>query len=233
MAEHRTVAVIGGGVVGVSCALMLAREGHSVTVVEQGRVGHGCSWGNGAQYNAGSALPMAHPGVVWRALRWFADADGPVRLARRELPRTLPWLVRFLRTGRPQAWEAAYAALHALNHPCADLYRDMLGDDDWRRLFRASGALHVWRDVSPSALDERVSGLRRRHGVAFERLSTQHLRDLEPALSHDYKRGIFFPDSGYVTSPPALVEGLMNRAAALGVSIRPRALRLSSPVQKV
>ncbi|WP_342740065.1 FAD-dependent oxidoreductase [Bradyrhizobium sp. B117] len=220
MAESRTVAVIGGGVVGVSCALMLAREGHSVTVVEEGRVGHGCSWGNGAQYNAGSALPMAHPGVMWRALRWFADANGPVRLAPRELPRTLPWLVRFLRTGRPRAWEAAYAALHDLNHPCAALYRDMLGDTDWKRLFRPNGALHVWRDVSLSALDERVDSLRTKHGVTFERLSAEQLRELEPALSHDYKRGIYFPNSGHVTSPPALVEGLMERAAALGVSIR-------------
>ncbi|MET4754766.1 FAD-dependent oxidoreductase [Bradyrhizobium sp. RT11b] len=220
MAESQAVAVIGGGVVGASCALMLAREGHRVTVVEEGRIGHGCSWGNGAQYNAGSALPMAYPGVMWRALRWFADANGPVRLAPRELPRTLPWLLRFLRTGRPQAWEAAYAALHALNQPCAALYRDMLGETEWKRLFRPSGALHVWRDVTPTALDERVDSLRARQGVAFEKLSRDQLRELEPALSHDYKRGIFFPDSGHVTSPPGLVEGLMDRAASIGVSIR-------------
>ncbi|MFB6462906.1 NAD(P)/FAD-dependent oxidoreductase [Bradyrhizobium tunisiense] len=219
MAEPRTVAIVGGGIVGVSCALMLAREGHRVTVVEEGRIGHGCSWGNGAQYNAGSAFPMAHPGVMWRALRWLADNKGPVRLAPRELPRTLPWLVRFLRTGRPEAWEAAYTALHALNQPCAALYRDMLGDTEWKRLFRPSGALHVWRDVSPSALDELVGSLRTRHGVAFESLSAEQLQDLEPALSHDYKRGIFFPGSGHVTSPPSLVEGLMNRAAAFGASI--------------
>lgn len=229
MAESRDVAVVGGGVVGVSCALVLAREGHSVTVVEEGRVGHGCSWGNGAQYNAGSALPMAHPGVIWRALRWFSDANGPVRLAPRELPRTLPWLVRFLRTGRPEAWEAAYAALHALNQPCAALYRDMLGDTDWKRLFRPNGALHVWRDVWPSALDERVDSLRTRHGVAFDRLSAEQLRELEPALSHEYKRGIYFPNSGHVISPLALVERLMERAAALGVSIQAARVQAIEP----
>ncbi|WP_027534441.1 FAD-binding oxidoreductase [Bradyrhizobium sp. WSM3983] len=229
MADLHTVAVIGGGVVGVSCALMLAREGHVVTLVEEGRVGHGCSWGNGAQYNAGSALPIAYPGVMWRALRWFADTDGPVRLSPRELPRTLPWLVRFLRTGRLEAWEAAYAALHTLNQPCAALYRDMLGDADWERLFRPNGALHVWRDVSLGALDKLVDSLRSRHGVAFERLNAEQLRELEPGLSREYKRGIFFPASGHVTSPPALVEGLMNRAAALGVSVRTARVQAIEP----
>ncbi|WGD51083.1 FAD-binding oxidoreductase [Bradyrhizobium sp. CB1650] len=220
MAEPRTVAVVGGGVVGVSCALMLAREGHRVTVVEEGRVGYGCSWGNGAQYNAGSAFPMAHPGVLWRALRWFADTNGPVRLAPRELPSTLPWLIRFLRTGRLESWETVYAALHALNQPCASLYRDMLGDSEWKRLFRPSGALHVWRDQSLTALDMLVESLRRKHGVAFESLNADQLRELEPALSQDYKRGIFFPGSGHVISPRALVEGMMDRAGTLGVSLR-------------
>ncbi|TKC53995.1 MAG: FAD-dependent oxidoreductase, partial [Mesorhizobium sp.] len=220
MAEQRTVAVIGGGVIGVSCALMLAREGHRVTVVEKGRIGHGCSWGNGAQYTAGSSFPMAHPGVLWRALRWLADTDGPVRLAPRELPRTLPWLVRFLRTGRRHAWETAYAALHALHAPCADLYRDMLGDVEWKRVFRPNGSLHVWRDVSLGPLDGVVDGLRAAHGVAFERLNAEELRRLEPGLARDYQRGIFFPGGGHVTSPLALVESLMGRAGALGVAIR-------------
>ena len=220
MAEPRTVAVIGGGVVGVSTALLLAREGHRVTVIDEGRVGHGCSWGNGAQYNIGSSFPMAHPGVIWRVLRWMADSNGPVRVAPRELPRVLPWLVDFLRTGRPDAWGAAYTALHAINAPCATLYRDMLGEAGWARLFRPSGALHVWRDTAAGALDEVVDRLRTRHGIAFEKLSAEELRRLEPSLSSEYRRGIYFPGSGFVSSPVALVEGLMERAAALGVGTR-------------
>lgn len=220
MVEPRAVAVIGGGVIGVSCALMLAREGHQVTVIEADRIGHGCSWGNGAQYNVGSSFPIAHPGVLWRALRWLVDTNGPVRLAPRELPRILPWLVRFLRTGRPEAWEAAYTALHALHAPCAALYRDMLGGTEWKRVFRPNGAVHVWRGASPGALDGLVDRLRAAHDVAFERLDAEELRELEPGLSRDYRRGIFFPDAGHVTSPLALVEGLMDQAAALGVAIR-------------
>jgi glycine/D-amino acid oxidase-like deaminating enzyme len=41
------VAVIGGGYTGLSCALTLAKEGHSVAVFEAGRVGFGASGRNG------------------------------------------------------------------------------------------------------------------------------------------------------------------------------------------
>ncbi|RUX93663.1 FAD-binding oxidoreductase [Mesorhizobium sp. M2A.F.Ca.ET.040.01.1.1] len=219
MTLQQSIAVIGGGVSGVSCTLMLSREGHRVTVIEEGRIGHGCSWGNGAQYNAGSAFPMAHPGIVWKALRWLTNPNGPVRLAPRELPRTLPWLVKFILTGRLQAWEATYSAIHALNQPCARLYREMLGDADWSRLFRPHGALHVWRDAALRPQDHVVDSLRIKHGVRFDRIDAKPLRDLEPNLSKEYQRGIYFPDSGHVTSPAELVQGLMDRAEGLGASL--------------
>ncbi|TIW16891.1 MAG: FAD-binding oxidoreductase, partial [Mesorhizobium sp.] len=65
-----------------------------------------------------------------------------------------------------------------------------------------------------------VDRLRAERGVAFEKLKSDEVRELEPGLSRDYQRGIFFPGAGNVTSPLALVEGLMGRAAALGVAIR-------------
>lgn len=220
MAKKRSVGIIGGGIVGASCALMLAREGHHVTVFEKDRVGHGCSWGNGAQYNAGSSLPMSYPGVMRQALRWLFDTNGPVRLAPRELPRTFPWLLRFLSTGgQLKNWQTAYDALHALNAQCAGLYRDMLGEPDWNRHFRPNGALHVFRDEALGPLDQIVDGMRSGKGVRFQRISADQVYELEPQLSRIYRRGIFFPDSGHVTSPVALVQALMNRAFALGASV--------------
>ncbi|MBY3122490.1 NAD(P)/FAD-dependent oxidoreductase [Rhizobium laguerreae] len=215
----RTVAVVGGGVIGASCALTLAREGYKVTIFERGRVGHGCSWGNGAQFNVGSSLPMAYPGVARQAIKWLVSANGPVHIAPREVPRALPWLFRFLNTGRMKRWEAAYDALHALNSQCASLYREMLGETDWSRLFRTNGAVHVFRDELAGPLDGIVDAMRREKGVRFQRISAQEVQELEPQLSRAYRRGIFFPDSGQVLSPVGLVEGMMQKAGALGAGV--------------
>lgn len=220
MSNHHSVALVGGGVVGASCALMLAREGYKVTVFDKGRIGHGCSWGNGAQFNAGSSLPMAYPGVTRQAIKWLINANGPVRIAPREYPRTVPWLIRFLNTGRMKKWQAAYDALHALNSQCSALYREMLGETDWNRIFRTNGAVHVFRNELAGPLDDIVDAMRREKGVRFERISAPEVRELEPQLSRAYRRGIFFPDSGHVLSPVRLVEGLMERASALGATVQ-------------
>jgi glycine/D-amino acid oxidase-like deaminating enzyme len=220
MTTSKTIAIIGGGLIGAATALVLANEGHRVTVYEAGDVGHGCSWGNGAQYNAGSSFPMTHPGVVRRALRWLVDSQGPVRFGPRDLVRNIPWILSFLNTGRMANWVAAYDALHAVNQPCEALYREFIGEAEFNRLFRPNGSVHVWRSEMGSPLDTVTAQLRRARNVSFQPLSASDIRDLEPALSSEYKRGMYFGGSGHVISPVALVEVIMNAAVGRAVSLR-------------
>lgn len=217
MFRPQNVAVIGAGVIGASCALALVREGVNVTVFDQGPVGHGCSFGNGAQYNIGSALPMAYPGVIKQGLRWIFDEAGPVRISWRNLPNNLRWFYEFHRTSQYERWVNAYEHLHALNSPCVKIYRELLGDVVWQQASRASGALHVWRSLTSGPLDVEIERLREMHGVSFEHVNEDEIRKLEPALSTEFKRGIFFPGSGYVVSSVGLVERILEVATSCGV----------------
>src|SRR5438477_19229 len=62
----RHVTVIGGGIVGVSSALALRREGHAVTLIERGAPGYATSFGNAGLLSVASCVPIATPGIVWR-----------------------------------------------------------------------------------------------------------------------------------------------------------------------
>ncbi|MBT4691937.1 MAG: FAD-binding oxidoreductase, partial [Planctomycetaceae bacterium] len=39
------VTVVGGGIIGISCAYYLRRAGYRVTIIDQGTIGSGCSHG--------------------------------------------------------------------------------------------------------------------------------------------------------------------------------------------
>ncbi|MGD8602211.1 MAG: FAD-dependent oxidoreductase, partial [Gemmatimonadota bacterium] len=66
------VVVVGGGVIGISCAYYLARGGARVVVLERERIGAGASEGNAGTISPGHA-PLNKPGRVAKAIRQMLD----------------------------------------------------------------------------------------------------------------------------------------------------------------
>src|SRR5512147_3150367 len=92
------VAVLGAGVVGVTCAWYLRQAGHDVQVLER-REGPGLetSFANGGQISADHAAPWAKPGVPLQALRWMMQEDAPLLFRLRADPAQWRWSLAFLR----------------------------------------------------------------------------------------------------------------------------------------
>ena len=75
---HNTdVLVVGGGVIGVCSAYYLAKTGRSVTLIEQGDICSGSSYGNAGWVVPSHSFPLANTGAVMQALRWMFNPDSP------------------------------------------------------------------------------------------------------------------------------------------------------------
>ena len=105
------VVVIGGGVVGLSCAYELERAGAEVTVVERARCGGATSLGNAGWVVPSISIPMPAPGVTARALKMLFKHDGSLRLRPRLDPNFLRWCWRFWRSSSRERYEAGLEAL--------------------------------------------------------------------------------------------------------------------------
>jgi glycine/D-amino acid oxidase-like deaminating enzyme len=96
----RSVIVIGAGIVGVSCALWLQRDAHSVIVLDPREPGDGASFGNAGVIATNSVAPIAMPNIVRRLPRLLFDRNGPVSVRLSYLPQIAPFLVRLVRATR-------------------------------------------------------------------------------------------------------------------------------------
>jgi len=75
------VVVVGGGVVGLSIAYYLVREGLKVLVLDRGRVG-----GEASTYNVGFVVPGMYEPLpltanVSQALKWMLSSKCPIRVS--------------------------------------------------------------------------------------------------------------------------------------------------------
>ena len=58
------VLILGGGVIGLACAVSLLQAGRSVHLLERQTIGSGTSHGNCGTITPSHALPLAAPGAI-------------------------------------------------------------------------------------------------------------------------------------------------------------------------
>ncbi|WP_372624276.1 NAD(P)/FAD-dependent oxidoreductase [Falsiroseomonas sp.] len=223
--QDAPVVVIGAGVVGVACALNLRRDGRDVLVLDPGGPGEGCSYGNAGSISPDMVVPMSMPGMLAKVPGWLTDPLGPLAIAPRHAPRALPWLLRWIEAGRMSRVRQSSTALRALHRPVFELYRELLGDR-YEGLLHGGGQLYVWRRTGATRSEMIADALRAACGVRVEEIGVERLRDMEPALSPEYRRALFFPDNGRTSDPRGIVRtmaeafqregGAMRRCAATG-----------------
>src|ERR1700704_1931924 len=76
--EPKSVVICGGGILGLSCAYYLAREGWSVTVLERNAEGaDSCAQGSAGYISPSHVIPLAAPGMVLKGLKWMLSSRSP------------------------------------------------------------------------------------------------------------------------------------------------------------
>jgi D-amino-acid dehydrogenase len=203
------VGVIGAGMVGVCAASWLQRDGHSVFLVEAGEPGHGASFGNAGCFNGASVTPVSMPGVIRNVPRWLFNPLGPLSLRWSYLPTIAPWLVRFMRAGTPDKVRAQASALRPLVGPTLEALRPLVSAAGAEDLVHRLGHLYVYRSEESLKKDRLAWELRRENGVEIDEFDADELRQLEPALSRDYVRGVLVRENGHTSNPLGLVERLL------------------------
>jgi D-amino-acid dehydrogenase len=174
------------------------------------------------------------PGVLRNVPGWLMDPLGPLALRWSYLPSVLPYLLRFVRSATPDKVRAQAKALRPLVGPTLPLIRDLAKDAGAEELIHQRGHLYVYRSAEALAKDGFAWALRRDNGVVVDEFDADELRQLEPALSREYVRGLLVRENGHTENPLGLVTRLVEafrrrggeivRARALGFQLDGRRL---------
>jgi D-amino-acid dehydrogenase len=209
------VLVLGGGVIGLACALALLREGRSVTVLERGAVGQGASHGNCGTLTP-SLLPLPAPGVIRQALRWMASADSPLLIRPRLDPQLIGWLLRFAGRCNRKSFRAALAVKLPLLLRARALTEQWIHHEKLDCEFSASGHLQVFRSEAALARAVEATSLAREFGLVTEVLDGGRARALEPALNDTVIGALMNPGDAQLRPDRYLAELARTVRAAGG-----------------
>ena len=179
----KRIVIVGGGVVGVACTITSKKTGAEVTVIDQGRIGGGCSHGNCGYVSPSHILPFAGPGAIWYALKTLFQKNSPLKVRFRLSPALWGWFLRFARRcNRADMLEAGHA-IDALLRTSRSLYDDLLRETGFDVEWETKGILFVMQTPAGMHHYEEVDRLlTEEFDRPAKRFDGAEMNEFEPAL---------------------------------------------------
>ena len=173
------IVIIGGGVVGLSTGLMLARAGHRVTVLDSDQERAAASWGNAGHIAVEQVAPFASPAALRSAWGRRFAAGGALDLPIRAAGSWLPFFPSFLAASRPARFRAGSVALRTLLVEAMPAWRrlataagrpDLVREDGhlvaWESSATAERGATAWRAADTASATVRAAGADDRKRIA-------------------------------------------------------------------
>ena len=211
----KTIAVIGGGITGVTTAYALAKRGFAVTLFERHRyAAMETSFANGGQLSASNAEVWTHWSTILKGLKWMLKSDAPLLVNPAPTWHKLSWFAEFI-AAMPHyernTVETARMAVAARAHLFAWAQEEGI-DFDLKR----EGILHIYRDKKGFDHAGKVSEMLAKGGLPRRAVSPKEMKVIEPTLAGTYYGG-YFTESDSTGDIHKFTHGLAAAAERLGV----------------
>jgi D-amino-acid dehydrogenase len=177
--------VLGGGVVGVTTAYQLQRDGHEVVLLERNpEVASGASWGNAGMIAPGHSFVWSSPRAPIILAKSLMLKDQALRFRLSADPRLYAWTWGFLKECTAAKARRNTLLKHRLAAYSQKVLDEVVADEaiDYDRNTR--GILYFYRDQK--ALDSGVEHMKllESDGQAIKVLTRDQVIALEPGLAH-------------------------------------------------
>ena len=202
------VVVIGAGIVGLSAATWLSREGFNVVIVDRGDQKMAASYGNAGAIVPSSIIPVTVPGLIAKAPKMLLSPDSPLFLKWSYLPKLAPWLLRYLSQCRKNNVEKISAALAPLLADSVEQHLALSKGTQAEKYFRHSDYLFAFTRRSDFISDEFTWNIRKKHSVEWIEMTSDEIREYDPSLASSIGFAVRFPGHGFVTDPGAYISAL-------------------------
>lgn len=211
----QTIAVIGGGITGVTTAYALAKRGFSVTLFERHRyAAMDTSFANGGQLSASNAEVWTHWSTILKGIKWMLKSDAPLLVNPKPSWHKISWFAEFIANiphYRQNTIDTARLAIAAREHLFS--WADAEGVDfDLKK----EGILHIYRDKKGYDHAASVSKLLAAGGLPRQAVTPEEMRAIEPKLAGQYYGG-FYTESDSTGDIHKFTNGLAAAIERLGV----------------
>ena len=208
--------VLGAGIVGTSIALILAKRGMSVALVDRRGPGEETSYGNAGVIEGNTLLPHPFPAGLSALYRIATKQATEANYHLSFLPQVAPWILAYRANSRLERRIEFAEQMRPLFARAISEHEALMAEAGAERYLRKDGWIKLYRSEAAFAATAPERELAGKYGLPFRALDVEGTQALEPALAPVFRRAVHWPGAASVSNPLAVTRAYAARFAALG-----------------
>jgi D-amino-acid dehydrogenase len=212
------VLIIGAGIVGLSSAYYLSKQGHDVVVLDKSDIQDNCSFGNAGMIVPSHFVPLAAPGMISQGIRWMLDSKSPFYVKPSFNKDLVSWGLKFMKYATDAHVAKAAEPLRDLSLLSKQLYEDLSKEPGFDFGLVNNGILAFYKTEKAAEEEAHLAASGRKLGLDMVVLSPAECKALQPNLDIDVLGAVHYKCDSHLY-PRKLMQILISYLSKNGVKI--------------
>lgn len=212
------VVIIGGGIVGLTSAYYLKKNGYQVTILDKNDLSDNCSYGNAGMIVPSHFVPLAAPGMISQGIRWMFNSKSPFYVRPSLNGNLINWGLKFMKHATNKHVKAAAEPLRDLSLLSKKLYEDLSKEPDFDFELTQNGILAFYKTEKAAEEEAHLAKKAIALGLDMAVLNAEECQALQPDLKLDVLGAVHYRCDAHLY-PTKLMNALLGYLRANGAEI--------------
>lgn len=216
----KKILIIGGGIIGLSCAYYLSKEGHKVTVIDKTDFSNGASHINAGYITPSHFISLAAPGIINKGIKWMLNSSSPFYVKPRLDPEFLKWTWAFKKSATAAKVEKAIPVIKDINILSRELYEELKTCQDFDFHYERKGLLMCYQSDKVGEEEWHIGQRGIQEGLGVKNLTNKEVALLEPQAPLNIKGAVYYESDAHMT-PSSFMPQMLQFLKSKGVEFIP------------
>ena len=218
MPNKKHVAIIGGGIIGLSTAYFLQQEGHEVSIIDKDKIGNACSAGNAGMIVPSHFIPLAAPGIIGKGIKWMFKPESPFQIKPRLDTDLIAWLWHFYFKANQKHVNDSVHIIRDLNNLSRNLFEEIKQTENLKFDLGLKGLMMLYKSKEAEEDEKAIAKMAKELGIETKEYNSTNISDIEPNIDMSIRGGIHYPNDAHI-NPTVFINQILDLVKQRGAKV--------------